>query len=82
MIGRIVAILLATAAPALAHGPYEYFCCSEKDCSEVDSKFIRESGDTVHIVIPPGEHPMWPADGASGLHRSPATGQAAQGCHW
>lgn len=48
---------------ASAHGPWPYECCSDNDCSEIDSKYVKEIGDSVHITFPPGHHPKWPADG-------------------
>jgi hypothetical protein len=59
--------------PASAHGPWPYDCCANNDCAEVDARHIREIGDQVHIVIPPGIHPMWPADG-----RPPFVGTVAR----
>jgi len=53
--------LLATTS--YAHGPWSALCCSDRDCDFVDAKFIREDGDVVHVDLPPGAHPMWPADG-------------------
>jgi hypothetical protein len=61
--GFLLAGLLTLSGAALAHGPWPYDCCSDRDCAEVDSRHVREDGDVVHVVVPPGEHPMWPADG-------------------
>lgn len=57
----LAALLIAT--PAAAHGPWPYECCHDRDCDEVDAKNVRDEGGQVHIRIPPGTHPMWPADG-------------------
>jgi hypothetical protein len=81
---RIAVLSLALlASQAAAHGPWPYECCHERDCAEVESRFIREDGDRVHITIPAGAHPMWPADGRTpftaiaprSLLRKPVTGE-------
>lgn len=59
---RLIALALGIA-PAAAHGPWPAECCSNRDCDEVDASSVREAGDTIHIRIKPGSHPMWPADG-------------------
>lgn len=55
---------LALATTARAHGPWEVACCSGQDCEFVDHRCIREIGNDIHIDIPPGGHPMWPANKA------------------
>jgi hypothetical protein len=55
--------LMLMFTPAWAHGPWPAVCCSDRDCAEIDAKMVREDGDTVHFTVPPGAHPMWPADG-------------------
>ncbi len=64
-VALLSAFLLTTAlsSAALAHGPWPASCCSDRDCAEVASSHIREDGEDIHISIPPGSHPMWPADG-------------------
>jgi hypothetical protein len=76
-------VMLASAIPTWAHGPWPYECCSNRDCDEVDAKSIREDGDQIHITIKPGTHPMWPADGRGDFKatapraalRKPVTGE-------
>jgi hypothetical protein len=58
-----LAILVALTPVSLAHGPWPHECCHDRDCAEVSARHVVEEGDTVRIVIPPGTHPMWPADG-------------------
>ena len=54
----------AFSVPSAAHGPWPHECCHNQDCAEVSARHVLENGDdTVSIVIPPGDHPMWPADG-------------------
>jgi hypothetical protein len=80
---RALASVAFIAFPAAAHGPWPYECCHERDCAEVDSKSVKEIGDTVHISIQPGSHPMWPADGRTAFVgsirraelRKPVTGE-------
>ncbi len=75
--------LALLAFPAAAHGPWPHECYHDRDCAEVSSKHIREDGERVHIIIPPGEHPMWPADGRTAftaivprsLIRKPVSGE-------
>jgi hypothetical protein len=55
--------ILAITTYAWAHGPWPYECCHNRDCAEVEARHVRESGDEVLVEIPPGTHPMWPADG-------------------
>lgn len=77
------AAMLLASMPAAGHGPWPYECCSERDCAEVDARHIREEGEFVHILIPPGAHPMWPADGRAAFVgrmersrlRKPVTGE-------
>jgi nitrous oxide reductase accessory protein NosL len=78
------ALLLAgMMTHASSHGPWPAVCCSDRDCAEVDSKNIQEADGMVHIVIQPGSHPMWPADGRTAFIgsirraelRKPVTGE-------
>jgi hypothetical protein len=62
--------LLAFPAPAGAHGPWPIECCHNQDCAEVEARHVREVGDEVIVEIPPGTHPMWPADGRPAFTRS------------
>ena len=61
--------VLASAGLALmvsfarAHGPWPAACCSDRDCAEIDAKMVREDNATIYFTVPPGAHPMWPADG-------------------
>lgn len=58
-----LALLSLLTAPAFAHGPWPWECCHDRDCAEVDPRWIAERDGAVMIRIPPGGHPMWPADG-------------------
>lgn len=46
-----------------AHEGWPWECCHDQDCAEVDHRWIAERDGMVIITIPPGGHPMWPADG-------------------
>jgi hypothetical protein len=59
----VVLAITSTASPLRAHGPWPHECCHDRDCAEVAPSHVRENGDEVHVEIPPGTHPMWPADG-------------------
>jgi hypothetical protein len=61
--------LFAALTPAWAHqapsgAAYEFIpCCSNHDCSPIPDRFVRENADgSITVTIPPGAHPMWPAD--------------------
>jgi hypothetical protein len=61
---RLLALLLLLwASPALAHEDWPWECCHNMDCAEVEFRHVRVVGGMVLIRIPPGGHPMWPADG-------------------
>ena len=61
---RILALAaLLAAAPAAAHGPWPYECCHDRDCAEIAARWVTDGETEVSIRIPPGGHPMWPADG-------------------
>ena len=62
MIRALLALALL-ATPAAAHGPWPYECCHDRDCVEVDARFVTEAGDAVIITLPAGVHPMALAGG-------------------
>jgi len=61
----LIAFLLAT--PAAAHDGYDYRCCGDNDCAPVADSNVHEVGDAIIFRIPPGTHPMWPADRPNAL---------------
>lgn len=60
---KTAALILAfMSGPALSHEAYDYRCCGERDCGPIDDKYVFETPEAVTFRIPPGAHPMWPAD--------------------
>lgn len=78
-----LAVLVGGMTLAAAHGPWPWECCHDRDCAEVDARWVQDRGGAVTIRIPPGGHPMWPADGRAAfvatvprdLLRKPVTGE-------
>ena len=68
----LIAILLA--GPAFAHNApsgvqYLPECCSQRDCAPVPDRMVHELGGGAYGVrVPPGSHPMWPADKGAALY--------------
>ncbi len=60
-------LALAALTPAWAHEAYDYRCCGQRDCGPVPDAWVHETRDAVTFRIPPGGHPMWPADKAAHL---------------
>lgn len=61
--------LFSALTPVWAHqapsgAAYEHYpCCSNRDCAPIPDSFVRENADgSITVTIPPGAHPMWPAD--------------------
>src|ERR1043165_5778655 len=55
--------LVACAVNAYAHKAplgwdYPTSCCSGKDCSPLDARYVREGPDGYIVDIPKGAHPM------------------------
>jgi hypothetical protein len=81
----LVSACLALCSPAMAHGPWPWSCCSDRDCDEIAPSSVREypEDDTIRFSIPPGGHHLWGKDKTTNwrvtIHRSqlkkPVTGE-------
>lgn len=67
--GILLGVMLAIAAPALAHQApagweYDRDCCSDFDCAPAPIGGVREVAGGYQVSIPPGTHPRVPAGSA------------------